>query len=300
MPTESQQPEAQAAIANLIKALCSDPVLMYPRSDREFIVATRDAATGVGVGACLQQIDDDGVERVVSYHGQRFNKAERNYTVTKCELLAVIEAVKHFRPYLWGRRFRLVTDHMALKWFHTMKETVAGGLSSRLTRSTLRLQEHNFEVEHKPGKGHGDADGVSHLVCDDEDATVPTSTDESTSDAIKKVKTILADTVAHSLTTSGDPLHTQRHVAAAITTAAFGIDSDTSFVFGASANHVNPTGASVVAAVTTETGTLPATASAALRSAVQADFLKSNFPDSESIYGWHSYLTLCALAYSLS
>jgi hypothetical protein len=117
----------------LIKALCSDPVLMYPRSDREFIVAT-DAATGVGVGACLKQIDDDGTERVVSYHGRRFNKAERNYTVTECELLAVIEAVKHFRPYLWGRRFRLVTDHMALKWLHTMKETVAGGLSSRLTR----------------------------------------------------------------------------------------------------------------------------------------------------------------------
>ena len=122
---------------------------MYPRSDRAFILAT-DAATGVGIGACLKQVDDDGVERVVSYHGRRFNKAERNYTVTECELLAVIEAVKNFRPYLWGRRFRLVTDHMALKWLHTMKETVAGGLSSRLTRWTLRLQEHDFEVEHKP------------------------------------------------------------------------------------------------------------------------------------------------------
>ena len=84
VPTESQKPEAQAAVANLIKALCSDPVLMYPRSDREFIVAT-DAATGVGVGACLKQVDDDGTERVVSYHGRRFNKAERNYTVTECD-----------------------------------------------------------------------------------------------------------------------------------------------------------------------------------------------------------------------
>ena len=92
VPTESQKPEAQAAVVNLISALCMDPVLMYPRSDRQFIVAT-DAATGVGVGACLKQVDDDGVERVVSYHGRRFNKAERNYTVTECELLAVIEAV---------------------------------------------------------------------------------------------------------------------------------------------------------------------------------------------------------------
>ena len=84
VPTESQKPEAQAAVVNLISALCMDPVLMYPRSDRQFIVAT-DAATGVGVGACLKQVDDDGVERVVSYHGRRFNKAERNYTVTECE-----------------------------------------------------------------------------------------------------------------------------------------------------------------------------------------------------------------------
>ena len=48
VPTESQKPAAQAAVARLIEALCKDPVLMYPRSDREFIVAT-DAATGVGV-----------------------------------------------------------------------------------------------------------------------------------------------------------------------------------------------------------------------------------------------------------
>ena len=279
VPTESQKPEAQAAVANLIKALCSDPVLMYPRSDREFIVAT-DAATGVGVGACLKQIDDDGTERVVSYHGRRFNKAERNYTVTECELLAVIEAVKHFRPYLWGRRFRLVTDHMALKWLHTMKETVAGGLSSRLTRWTLRLQEHDFEVEHKPGKDHGDADGVSRLVCEDEEVTGPTSTDESTSEAIKEVRTILADTVAHSLTTGGDPLLTQRHVAAAITAAAFGTDSDTSAIFGSSADNINPTGASVVAAVA-PTGSTPT--SAVLRNAVQAEFLKSSFPGSDAI-----------------
>ena len=281
VPTESQKPEAQAAISNLIKALCSNPVLMYPRSDREFIVAT-DAATGVGVGACLKQVDDDGTERVVSYHGRRFNSAERNYTVTECELLAVIEAVKHFRPYLWGRRFRLVTDHMALKWLHTMKETVAGGLSSRLTRWTLRLQEHDFEVEHKPGKDHGDADGVSRLVSDDEDATGPTSTDETTSDAIKEVRTILADAVTHSANTGGDPLLTQRHVAAAITTAVFGIDSDSSFAFGSSADQVNPTGASVVAAVA-PTGTPPPSSSTALRDAVQSEFLKSNFPDSEAI-----------------
>jgi hypothetical protein len=141
----------------------SDPVLAYPRTDREFILAT-DAATGTGVGACLKQLDDDGNERPVAYYGRRFTAPERNYTVMECELLAVVEAVKHFRPWLWGHAFRLITDHSALRWLHTMKETVSGGISSRLTRWTLRLQEYNFAVEHKPGKLHADADGVSRLV----------------------------------------------------------------------------------------------------------------------------------------
>ena len=71
-------------------------------------------------------------------------------------------------------------------------------------------------------------------------------------------------------------------MAAAITTAAFGVEADTSAVFGYDTDHVNPTGASVVAAVA-PTGVPSASASSALRSAVQAEFLKSNFPDSESI-----------------
>ena len=161
-------------------------------------------------------------------------------------------------------------------------DDLCGGLSSRLTRWTLRLQEYDFEVEHKPGKDHGDADGVSRLVCEDEDVTGPTSTDETTSDAIKEVRTILSDAVAHSLATGGDPLLTQRHVAASITTAVFGLDSDTSISLGSSVDHLNPTGASVVAAVA-PTGTPPPSSSTALRSAVQTEFLKSSFPDSDSI-----------------
>ena len=113
-------------------------------------------------------------------------------------------------------------------------------------------------------------DGVSRLVCDDEDDTGPTSTDETTSDAIKEVRTIRSDAVAHSHATGGDPLLTQQHVAASITTAAFGLDSDTSISLGSSVDHLNPTGASVVAAVA-PTGTPPPSSSTALRSAVQTE-----------------------------
>jgi hypothetical protein len=160
---ESQKPPAQAAMRALIIALTSQPVLMLPQFDRPFIVKT-DAAITQGIGGVLSQLDDDGHERVVAYYGRRLTPAERNYTVTEIELLAAKECIRNWRPYLWGRKFSLVIDHAALRWLHTMKDTVEGGPASRLQRWCLVLAEYEFDVIHKPGIIHKDADAVSRLV----------------------------------------------------------------------------------------------------------------------------------------
>ena len=110
----------------------------------------------------LSQHDDDSKERVNAYYGRRLRKAEHNWTVTEVELLAALESISNWRPYLWGREFRLVIDHSALRWLHTMRDTFEGGPASRLTRWIM--QEYRFTVEHKPGATHCDADGVSRLV----------------------------------------------------------------------------------------------------------------------------------------
>jgi hypothetical protein len=161
---ESQSEVCQTAIKALIKAITSEPVLATPRYDRPFIVKT-DAANTEGLGGVLSQQDDEGRERVISYFSRKLIPAERHYTVTEIELLAAIEAIKQWRPYLWGRQFKLVIDHSALRWLHTMRDTMEGGPASRLMRWILKLQEYNFTVEHKPGVLHKDADGVSRLVC---------------------------------------------------------------------------------------------------------------------------------------
>ena len=160
---DSQSEVCQQSFRSLIDAITSEPVLAMPRFDRPFAVKTDGACTH-GLGAVLTQKDDDGRERPVAYWGRKLTKHERNYTVTEVELLACVSAIKQWRSYLWGRHFTLVTDHSALRWLHTMKDTVDGGPASRLTRWSLRLQEFDFEVEHKPGKHHHDADAVSRLV----------------------------------------------------------------------------------------------------------------------------------------
>jgi hypothetical protein len=159
---EVQSEACQNAIRALIKAITSEPVMTTPNSDKEFIVKT-DAASKEGIGGVLSQVDDEGNEKVIAYYGRRLNTAERNYTVTEIELLAALESITQWRPYLWGRKFRLVIDHAALRWLHTLKD-VGGGPASRLARWALKLAEYRFVVEHKPGALHKDADGVSRLV----------------------------------------------------------------------------------------------------------------------------------------
>jgi len=134
-----------------------------PRGDREFILKT-DAVSKEGIGGVLSQVDDNGHEKVIAYYGRRLIPAERNYSVTEIELLAALESIRNWRPYLWGRKFRLVIDHSALRWLHTMKDTVEGGPASRLMRWALKLAEYRFTIEHKPGALHKDADGISRLV----------------------------------------------------------------------------------------------------------------------------------------
>jgi len=78
-------------------------------------------------------------------------------------LLAALASIKTWRPYLWGRKFKLVVDHSALQWLYLLKDTIEGGPASRLMRWALRLAKHTFEVIHKPSAEHCDADGLSRL-----------------------------------------------------------------------------------------------------------------------------------------
>ena len=85
---------------NILKGVMTEaPVLAYPDMTKTFILDTD--ASGVGVGAVLSQMYD-GKERVIGYFSILLSKTERRYCVTRCELLAVVEAVKHFHHYLYG------------------------------------------------------------------------------------------------------------------------------------------------------------------------------------------------------
>lgn len=114
----------------------------------------------MGIGAVLSQIDDNGAERVIAYASKALSKPERRYCVTRKELLAVVSFVQHFRPYLLGRRFTLRTDHGSLTWLSQFEEP-----EGQLARWLERLQEFDFEICHRPGKKHQNADALSRIPC---------------------------------------------------------------------------------------------------------------------------------------
>ena len=110
--------EAQEMFLQLKGRLIAAPILGYPLPDAPFLLDTD--ASNYAIGAVLSQIQD-GEERVIAYYSQTLSRPQRQYCVTRKELLAVVKAVQHFHPYLYGQHFTVRTDHAALKWLLSFK-----------------------------------------------------------------------------------------------------------------------------------------------------------------------------------
>ena len=139
-------PEHDKAFAEVKQLLTNAPVLHFPDFSKEFVVHVDASETGAG--AFLAQKNGDDLN-IIAYFSQHFNMSQRHYSATMKEFYAVVLAIQHWRPYLWGRHFTCVTDHAALRYLYTMQDT-----SNMLTRWAIALQSFDFSVQHKPGKLH--------------------------------------------------------------------------------------------------------------------------------------------------
>ena len=147
--------ETQEAFESLKKHLSSTPILAFPDVKEPFILYTDASLTAMG--AVLAQVQD-GKERDTCYASKAFSKSQTNYSATKRELLAIVTFTRHFKHYLLGRKFKIVTDHRALQWLHNFKDP--DGLRERWLE---KLAAFDYEVQHRPGKSIGHADGLSRI-----------------------------------------------------------------------------------------------------------------------------------------
>ena len=149
--------EQEEAWAVLKQKLLTAPILAYPDPQCEFILDTD--ASAYGIGAVLSQVQN-GQEKVISYGSRSLTKEERRYCVTRREMLAIVYFMKYFRHYLYGRKFKVRTDHGALRWLMNFKDP-----QGQVARWLEVLGTFDFDVQHRPGLRHNNADAMSRGPC---------------------------------------------------------------------------------------------------------------------------------------
>jgi transposase InsO family protein len=156
-----------------VKGALSAPLMLHrPDPNKTFVLQTD--ASGVGMAAVLYQ-EDGANRRVISYSSARFNKTERRYHSNEQECLAVVWAIRRYRPYLEDKQFILRTDNKALVWLQQMKDQRA-----KLTRWAIELQGYQCIIQHCPGRENQLADILSR----DPEERLPQDEDLSDTDRL--------------------------------------------------------------------------------------------------------------------
>ena len=115
-------------------------IMAFSTDDWEFILDINASNGTNGVVLIQFQI---GVERVIIFDSQILGKSKWNYCVTNGELLAVKYFMEYYKHYLWGQHFRVCSDHEAMKWLFSLKES-----KHRVARLIRSLSEYDFKVEY--------------------------------------------------------------------------------------------------------------------------------------------------------
>ena len=138
-------------------ALLEPPILKYPDYSKTFFVVMD--ASQVGLGASLMQ-EWDGRLHPIAYASRTLNNAERNYSTTKREALAVVWALRHFRFQILGYELVVLTDHKPLLtlFMKNLPDAI-------MARWFLLIQEFHPHVRHIPGKTNILADLLSRAGC---------------------------------------------------------------------------------------------------------------------------------------
>lgn len=134
----------RTAFTKLKDLLTNEPVLHIYQQGRE--VELHTDASQAGYGACLMQKGDDSKLHPIYYMSKKTTPVEEKYSSYELEVLAIIQAIKKFRVYLLGIKFKIVTDCAVFQ--RTMDEK---DLTTRVARWALLLEEYDYEIVHRRG-----------------------------------------------------------------------------------------------------------------------------------------------------
>lgn len=144
----------ETAFKDLKDKLTNEPVLAHFDDNAEIILVTDGSKKGLG--AILQQQNENKEIHPVSYASKKLNSAQNNYSALELEMAALYFGCTHFRQYLHGRHFIVWTDHKNLIQLQTIKSE-----SIILNRLRTKLIGFDFKIIYKKGIFNQAADFLS-------------------------------------------------------------------------------------------------------------------------------------------
>ena len=161
-------PDRNEAFEDIRQCLLSDPILSYPDFDKEFIVRTD--ASSQGIGAVLLQVEEDKLEHPICCVSRTLSTAEKNYSVTDLEGLAIYYAIQKFRHYLISSKqpTTFITDHKPLIGLY--KNTIP--VKGRIMRWIEEFNKYKIELKYEKGKKNVFADALSRLPSKDSNGII--------------------------------------------------------------------------------------------------------------------------------
>ena len=149
----------QKAFDTVIQQLLHSTTLAYP--DIGKILHVHTDASDVALGATMSQEYGKGEMRLVACISKKLNAAECNYHAHEREVLALVEAMKHWRAYLWGAKVKADTDSSFMRYLKTVEVT-----SARMMRWISLIGTYTVEFTHISGTTNIAADALSRLKWD--------------------------------------------------------------------------------------------------------------------------------------
>ncbi|KAL5565238.1 hypothetical protein UlMin_028402 [Ulmus minor] len=141
--------EAAGAFELLKQAMTTTPTLAMPNFNDSFIVETD--ASGDGIGAVLTQQGQP-----IAFMSRALGLSKRAWSIYAKEMLAIVEAIRTWRPYLLGKKFFIRTDHRSLKYF--LDQRVA---TPEQQKWVAKLLGYDYEILYRPGRENSAADALS-------------------------------------------------------------------------------------------------------------------------------------------
>ena len=159
--------KCEKAFEKTKRMLAKSGILMPFVSTKSCVVATDASPFALGA-VLLQKYGDE--ERPVKFASCTLSPCQQKYSQLEKEALAIIFGVKKFHKFLYGRQFKIVSDHQPLKMIFSPDKPIPTLAAARIQRWSLTLSAYSYEIDYRKGIEMKIPDYLSRFVIPEEKA----------------------------------------------------------------------------------------------------------------------------------